>query len=142
MVDWVQDAARAQLRRRRQKDGGFFVRGSAEGWRWKLRQSYEAGQAWIVISLIGRAVLCFCVFLCGSCVGAAGEGSVLIVRARAGIGVCIGLNASFLNIITEWLSDIRMGRCTTAFYLNENFCCWGSDEGWLLALWMPERPDS
>ncbi|KAI5842962.1 chloride channel [Morchella snyderi] len=95
-VDWVQDAARAQLRRRRQKDGGFFVRGSAEGWRWKLRQSYEAGQAWIVISLIG---------------------------------VCIGLNASFLNIITEWLSDIRMGRCTTAFYLNENFCCWGSDEG-------------
>ncbi|KAH8154839.1 uncharacterized protein LAJ45_01370 [Morchella importuna] len=95
-IDWVQDAARAQLRRRRQKDGGFFVRGSAEGWRWKLRQSYEAGQAWIVISLIG---------------------------------VCIGLNASFLNIITEWLSDIRMGRCTTAFYLNENFCCWGSDEG-------------
>lgn len=52
----------------------------------------------------------------------------------AGIGVCIGLNASFLNIITEWLSDIRMGRCTTAFYLNENFCCWGSDEGLLLAL--------
>lgn len=46
-----------------------------------------------------------------------------------GKGAFIGLNASFLNIITEWLSDIKLGRCTTAFYLNENFCCWGSDEG-------------
>lgn len=46
-----------------------------------------------------------------------------------GKGACIGLNASFLNIIAEWLSDIKLGHCTTAFYLNENFCCWGSDEG-------------
>ncbi|RPB07667.1 Clc chloride channel [Morchella conica CCBAS932] len=117
-IDWVQDAARAQLRRRRQKDGGFFVRGSAEGWRWKLRQSYEAGQAWIVISLIGRVVLLLLLFYC--VVGRRGKWKWKCV--------CIGLNASFLNIITEWLSDIRMGRCTTAFYLNENFCCWGSDE--------------
>lgn len=50
---------------------------------------------------------------------------VLIV----GKGACIGLNASFLNIIAEWLSDIKLGHCTTAFYLNENFCCWGSDAG-------------
>lgn len=45
------------------------------------------------------------------------------------IGAAIGLNAAFLNIITEWLSDIKMGYCTTAFYLNENFCCWGEDNG-------------
>lgn len=45
------------------------------------------------------------------------------------IGVAIGLNAAFLNIITEWLSDIKMGYCTTAFYLNEKFCCWGEDNG-------------
>lgn len=45
------------------------------------------------------------------------------------IGVAIGLNAAFLNIVTEWLSDIKMGYCTTAFYLNENFCCWGEDNG-------------
>lgn len=48
------------------------------------------------------------------------------------IGAAIGLNAAFLNIVTEWLSDIKMGYCTTAFYLNENFCCWGEDNGmWL-----------
>ena len=45
------------------------------------------------------------------------------------IGAAIGLNAAFLNIVTEWLSDIKLGYCTTAFYLNENFCCWGEDNG-------------
>lgn len=44
-------------------------------------------------------------------------------------GVAIGLNAAFLNIITEWLSDVKLGHCKTAFYLNENFCCWGEDNG-------------
>lgn len=46
------------------------------------------------------------------------------------IGAAIGLNAAFLNIVTEWLSDIKLGYCTTAFYLNESFCCWGAEEGW------------
>jgi chloride channel 3/4/5 len=44
-------------------------------------------------------------------------------------GMAIGLNAAFLNIVTEWLSDIKLGYCTTAFYLNENFCCWGAESG-------------
>ncbi|KAG0642050.1 chloride channel [Tuber brumale] len=93
-IDWVQDAARAQLQRRIQKQKeGYYVR---TNWRRKLWLSYDAGQAWIVISLIGA---------------------------------CIGLNASFLNIVTEWLSDIKLGHCTTAFYLNENFCCWGAEDG-------------
>jgi chloride channel 3/4/5 len=39
------------------------------------------------------------------------------------------LNAAFLNIVTEWLSDTKRGYCTTAFYLNESFCCWGSEDG-------------
>ena len=45
------------------------------------------------------------------------------------VGVAIGLNAAFLNIVTEWLSDIKLGRCKSAFYLNENFCCWGEKNG-------------
>jgi len=44
-------------------------------------------------------------------------------------GAAIGMNAAFLNIITEWLSDVKLGHCKTAFYLNENFCCWGEDNG-------------
>ena len=59
-------------------------------------EAYDAGQGWIVVTLIG---------------------------------IAIGLNAAFLNIVTEWLSDIKLGYCTTAFYLNESFCCWGAESG-------------
>ncbi|RFU33546.1 hypothetical protein B7463_g2819, partial [Scytalidium lignicola] len=97
-IDWVQDAAKEQARRkiRRKETAGFFERGGRAGWRYKLWQSYDAAQGWIVMTLIGAA---------------------------------IGLNAAFLNIITEWLSDIKLGYCKTAFYLNESFCCWGEDNG-------------
>lgn len=97
-IDWVQDAAREQQRRkaRRQERAGFFERKGRLGWRRKLWEAYDAGQGWIVVSLIGAA---------------------------------IGLNAAFLNIVTEWLSDIKRGYCTTAFYLNESFCCWGAEDG-------------
>ena len=97
-IDWVQDSAREQLRRRakRRENAGFLERAEGRGWGHKLRESYDAGQAWIVVTLVGAA---------------------------------IGLNAGFLNIVTEWLSDVKLGYCTTAFYLNENFCCWGAENG-------------
>ncbi|GAO18051.1 hypothetical protein UVI_02042970 [Ustilaginoidea virens] len=56
------------------------------------------------------------------------------------IGAAIGLNAALLNIITEWLSDVKLGYCTTAFYLNENFCCWGEDNGELQTSLPPLPP--
>ncbi|KAJ4300179.1 glycerol ethanol, ferric requiring protein [Collariella sp. IMI 366227] len=94
-IDWVQDAAREQLRRkaRRKRQAGLY--GSAQyDWRARIREAYDAAQGWIVVTIIGAA---------------------------------IGLNAAFLNIITEWLADIKLGYCTTHFYLNEDFCCWGED---------------
>lgn len=97
-IDWVQDAAREQLRRRarRRENAGVSGRRGRFGVRHKLWESYDAGQAWIVVTLVGAA---------------------------------IGLNAAFLNIVTEWLSDVKLGHCTTAFYLNENFCCYGAENG-------------
>ncbi|KAK7982095.1 chloride channel protein [Apiospora saccharicola] len=96
-TDWVQDAAREQLRRKakRRKNAGLFDNGQVT-WRHRVAESYDAAQGWIVVTLIGAA---------------------------------IGFNAAFLNIITEWLSDIKTGYCTTGFYLNKNFCCWGEDNG-------------
>lgn len=96
-LDWVQDAAQERLRRkaRRRTTASAFDRGRTS-WRYKLWESYDAAQGWIVVTLIGAA---------------------------------IGLNAALLSVITEWLSDIKLGYCTTGFYLNENFCCWGEDNG-------------
>lgn len=97
-IDWVQDAAREQIRRRtRRKDAAsFFQKDGAMGWRRKLWESYDAAQAWVVVTLVA---------------------------------VIIGLNAAALNIITEYLSDLKMGYCTTAWYLNEGFCCYGAENG-------------
>lgn len=95
--DWVQDAAQEEARRRsRRRRTAWSHDKGRPTWRYRLWESYDAAQGWIVVTLIGA---------------------------------CIGLNAAFLNIVTEWLSDIKMGYCTTAFYLNEHFCCMGEDDG-------------
>ncbi|KAF2682233.1 voltage gated chloride channel [Lentithecium fluviatile CBS 122367] len=96
-IDWVQDAAREQLRRKARRKARANSWGTGRvGWRRKVVEAYDAGQAWIVVTLVGAA---------------------------------IGMNAAVLNIVTEWLSDIKLGHCETAFYLNENFCCWGAESG-------------
>ena len=97
-IDWVQDAAQEQLRRRkrRRETASFFNRDGVLGWRRKVWEAYNAATAWIVVTLVG---------------------------------LVIGLNAAALNIITEWLSDVKMGYCTTAWYLNEGFCCYGAEGG-------------
>ncbi|KAM3424470.1 Chloride channel protein [Cercospora zeina] len=97
-IDWVQDAAREQQRRKTRRLSRVAHQQSLGrvGWRRKVWEAYDAGQGWIVVTLIGTA---------------------------------IGLNAAFLNIVTEWLADIKRGHCTTAFYLNQSFCCWGSEDG-------------
>lgn len=44
------------------------------------------------------------------------------------VGLCIGLIAGILNIVTEWVGDIKEGHCTVGFYLNRDFCCSGQEE--------------
>ncbi|KAI8993977.1 Cl-channel protein [Trametes punicea] len=47
------------------------------------------------------------------------------------VGAGIGFNAAIISIITEWLSDIKMGYCSDGWWLNQRFCCWeieGGDE--------------
>ncbi|EJD02821.1 uncharacterized protein FOMMEDRAFT_107818 [Fomitiporia mediterranea MF3/22] len=39
-------------------------------------------------------------------------------------GACIGINAALISIITEWLSDLKMGYCSDGWWLNQQFCCW------------------
>lgn len=44
------------------------------------------------------------------------------------IGCVLGIIAGSINIITEWLADIKSGHCTVGFYLNREFCCAGQEE--------------
>lgn len=45
------------------------------------------------------------------------------------IGIGIGVNAGLISIITEWLSDLKMGYCYDGWWLNQQFCCWEIDAG-------------
>ncbi|KAK9458800.1 chloride channel [Lipomyces oligophaga] len=99
-IDWVQDANREQLRARYEKSHSLH---------------YYGGRRPMLASLLNRANE-----LLESI-----QGWVVLTL----IGVLIGSIAAFLNIITEWLSDLKLGHCSTGFYLNESFCCWGADEG-------------
>ncbi|KAA1471841.1 voltage-gated chloride channel [Dentipellis sp. KUC8613] len=40
------------------------------------------------------------------------------------VGACIGVNAAIISIVTEWLSDIKMGYCSDGWWINQQFCCW------------------
>jgi len=33
------------------------------------------------------------------------------------------LNAALISIVTAWLSDMKMGYCTTGWWLSQKFCC-------------------
>ncbi|KAJ2546446.1 glycerol ethanol, ferric requiring protein, partial [Coemansia sp. RSA 1933] len=45
------------------------------------------------------------------------------------VGALIGVNTAFISIVTEWLSDLKLGVCTAGWWLNEDFCCWQEDSG-------------
>ncbi|CAO3598328.1 unnamed protein product [Absidia cylindrospora] len=54
------------------------------------------------------------------------------------VGAAIGLNSALIAIVTNWLSDIKLGYCSNAWWLNKKFCCWEiEDEHDACALWMP-----
>ncbi|KAJ2315448.1 glycerol ethanol, ferric requiring protein [Coemansia sp. RSA 2611] len=44
------------------------------------------------------------------------------------VGVLIGVNTAMISIVTEWLSDAKLGVCSQGWWLNEKFCCWMHDE--------------
>ncbi|WWC97131.1 hypothetical protein V866_004009 [Kwoniella sp. B9012] len=39
------------------------------------------------------------------------------------VGVTIGISAALISIITAWLSDIKLGYCTTGWWLTQKYCC-------------------
>ncbi|KAI9481109.1 MAG: chloride channel [Benjaminiella poitrasii] len=43
------------------------------------------------------------------------------------VGAAIGLMSALIAIITDWLSDIKLGYCSNGWWLNQKFCCWEID---------------
>lgn len=54
--------------------------------------------------------------------------SVLTPSPDSSTGAAIGLNASIISIITVFLSDLKLGHCSGAWWLNKKFCCWEMED--------------
>ena len=107
-IDWVQDAARARERKKNDSDASFSGRESYED-RWMLpvfRNKFMRP----ICNLIAKAY------------DNARTWVVLTI-----IGVVIGTTSAFMGIVTEFLSDLRLGYCSKSWYLNLNFCCLETD---------------
>ncbi|KAI0393921.1 chloride channel [Xylariaceae sp. FL0594] len=57
-------------------------------------------------------------------------------------GVAVGALAAGIDIVSEWLGDLKTGYCASgpdggAFYLNKQFCCLGYDQGDKCLGWRP-----
>jgi len=42
------------------------------------------------------------------------------------VGLAAGAFAAKIDIVTKWLSDFKLGVCSSGFYLNKESCCWDS----------------
>jgi len=71
---------------------------------------WDSGQSWVVLGLVGPSFFI--------------QSRLWVLTGPTISGVGIGLNAAFISIITEWLSDIKMGYCSDGWWLNQQFCCW------------------
>lgn len=94
------------------EETGAAGKSTIQGWLWTI---IEAGQSWFVVALVGASVIRSSVFR------PTNLKKYFILRTS---GVAIGMNSAIISIVTEWLSDIKMGYCNTGWWLNQKFCCW------------------
>ncbi|TFK53546.1 hypothetical protein OE88DRAFT_1676743 [Heliocybe sulcata] len=96
-IDWIQDSIIERNRRIRANQEADLHRRGPRG---------EVTAAWLWSKL--RHVL------------HAGQSWFVVTL----VGIGIGVNAALISVITEWLSDLKMGYCSDGWWLNQQFCCW------------------
>ena len=69
----------------------------------RLRLAMDASQAWVILVCTG----------------------MLSRFHHFDTGVLVGIVAAAIDIVSDWLGDIKEGFCKSTFYLNRGFCCWG-----------------
>ncbi|CDH57436.1 clc channel [Lichtheimia corymbifera JMRC:FSU:9682] len=54
----------------------------------------------------------------------ASQAWILVILTGATVAVIAGL----IDVVQEWMSDLKGGYCTTNWRYNSKFCCWGKQE--------------
>ncbi|KAF8322212.1 hypothetical protein DL93DRAFT_2124058 [Clavulina sp. PMI_390] len=125
-IDWIHDSILDRNRRLRRQDEIENTLKRAHGaitWSWiwaQIRRMAGNGQS--------------CAFLSRAASLHSNQTSIFST------GAFIGVNAAFISILTEWLSDLRRGYCSEGWWLNQEFCCWeieDLDSEGACAAWIP-----
>ena len=69
----------------------------------RVKLALDSSQAWVILTCTGT----------------------LLLRDSADRGVSVGILAAAIDIVSDWLGDLKEGFCKPTFYLNRGFCCWG-----------------
>lgn len=112
-LDWIQDSLHERGKRPKStsKLSAFTEHmdnlDGTVGRLWRLAsQALEEGQSWVIVTLVGESKL-----------------QLPGANELNWQGVAIGISAAIISIITVWLSDMKMGYCTTGWWLSQKFCC-------------------
>ncbi|KAK1926250.1 chloride channel [Papiliotrema laurentii] len=109
-VDWIQDSLHEQSARRKGPSAPTGLRARLDA------LDGVPGFLWSALSQV------------------LDEGESWVVITLVGVG--IGVSSALMSIITVWLSDMKMGYCTTGWWLSQKFCCLEiSEEGEGCAEW-------
>lgn len=44
------------------------------------------------------------------------------------VAMCTGITAGFIDVAVKWMSNLKMGVCRSAFWLDREQCCWGAKD--------------
>jgi H+/Cl- antiporter ClcA len=72
----------------------------------RVKLAMDVSHAWIILTCTGRLP------------------PPLAANANLA-GVSVGILAAMIDIVSDWLGDLKEGFCKPTFYLNKGFCCWG-----------------
>lgn len=119
-LDWIEDSILERNRRLREAKVLYASRSRTNDrltFSWfisHIRKLLVASQSWFVVSIVGESLCAPFSILSNQ-------------QSTPAQGAGIGINAAVISIITEWLSDIKMGYCSDGWWLNQQFCCWELD---------------
>jgi chloride channel 3/4/5 len=94
--DWIHEYTKERVRIRNMM--------SRPGVMSRIILALDSSQAWIILI----------------CTGASSPMMRVLM-----VGVSVGILAAAIDIVTDWLGDLKEGFCRPTFYLNRGFCCWG-----------------
>jgi hypothetical protein len=73
-----------------------------------MNMAFVSSQAWIILTMIGMFFK---------------DDLRFTIELLSPAGILAGTLAAFIDIASEWLSDLKFGYCADHWYLNREFCC-------------------